>query len=166
MAEETPQMESNNMMYYVVGAVVVVAIAAGVYFLRPQQSTNEPATTPVAETQAQITPATGPIGGLACEQQYYNPVIGFPQYYLSVDGADSSTTKSVECEFIVSVGGEAVATETAQAKLVANAERGGQTFTCKTQGLTLEKTVPTKVDVLLSNDAGVTASCSRVFQLP
>src|SRR3989344_2325124 len=102
MADETPQMESNSMMYYFVGAGVVVAIAAGIYFLRPQQTGVPETTTPIVEQAGPLAPPqTSPISGLACEQQYYNPVVGLPQYYLSVEGADTTDTKSITCDFTV-----------------------------------------------------------------
>ena len=166
MAEEKQESQSNNStMYYLVGAGVVVAIAAGIYFLRPQQSTSPETTTPVAEQPTPTLP-TGPISGLACEQQYYNPVVGFPKYFLGVRGADGAETKEVNCEFTVSVGGNTVATDTAQATFTAAPERGGQIFNCRTKELELSKNVPVKVDVQLTNDAKDSIGCSRVFQLP
>ena len=166
MTEAAPETQSNgNMMYYVVGAGVVVAIAAGIYFLRPGQSTSPQTTTPVVEQPVPTLP-TGPISGLACEQQYYNPVVGLPTYYLGVLGADVTETKEVNCEFTVLVGGNTVATETVEATFTDAPERGGQTFNCRTKELELSKNIPTQVDVQLTNDAKVSVGCSRVFELP
>jgi len=168
MEEETSDPQANNsMMYYLVGAGVVVAIAAGIYFLRPQQSGVPETTTPIVEQAGQLAPPqTGPISGLACEQQYYNPVVGLPQYYLSVEGADTTDTKSITCDFTVSVAGTTVATDTAQATLTAAPQRNGQTFGCTTKALNLAKSVATKVDVQVKNDSKNSVACSKVFQFP
>lgn len=166
MAKGAPEIQSNdNTVYYLVGAGAVVAIAAGMYFFRPQQTTSPQTTTPVAEQQTPPLP-TGPISTLACEQQYYNPVVGFPKYFLGVRGADVKETKEVNCEFTVRVGGNTVATDTAKATFTAAPERGGQIFNCRTKAIELSKNVPTNVDVQLENDAKVTIGCSRIFQLP
>lgn len=165
MAEETVETQpAGNMMYYLVGAGVVVAIAAGIYFMRPKQNTQTN-TAPIAEEPTPTLP-TGPIAGLACEQQYYNPVVGFPRYFLGVRGADGTETKEVDCEFTVSVGGNTVATETATAEFTDAPDRGGQIFNCRTKEIALTKNVPTKVDVKVTNDSKVTTACSRVFLLP
>lgn len=168
MAEESEKKESQESltMYYIIGALIVAAIAAGVYFFRPQQTATQEAG---VTTQPQPLPTrpTGPIVGLACEYQYYNPVVGFPRYYLSAEGADVAETKEVTCEFTVTVAGREVAKETATEDTFSDADnRGGKTFRCSTQAVTLEKNVPTKVDVTMTNDKKETASCSSTFSLP
>lgn len=169
MADETPKVTTQedetggSMMYYVIGALVVVAIAAGVWFLRPKSMTQGPSQigTPVVPT-----PTPGPITGLACGQQYYNPVIGFPQYFLSVEGVDVPTAKSLMCDFTVSVGGAIAASTSAKAKLVAAPERSGQTFTCTTEKLDLTPDVSTVVDVAIKDDLGTTQTCTTTYILP
>ncbi|MBI3559549.1 hypothetical protein HY087_00260 [Candidatus Gottesmanbacteria bacterium] len=163
--ETSPQAE-GSMTYYVLGALVVVVIAVGAYVLRPK-SANGPSTTgsnvvmPVADT-----PTPGPITGLACERQWYNPVNYLPKYYLGVDGVDLMSTKKVSCNFTVNVSGKVVATTSAQSTLTEASGRGGGTFRCDSPQLALEANTPTVVDVTLKNDSNQTASCSQTFVLP
>lgn len=158
--------KSGSLTYYLVGAVVLALIAGGVYFLRPKSSSfpfpsgNE-FSAPVA-----VSPTPGPITGLACERQWYNPVLGFAKYYLGVDGVDLLTTKNVMCNITVSVAGRVVATNSAQSALTVAVGRGGGTFRCDSPSLELEPNIPTVVDVTLKNDANQTASCTQTFVLP
>lgn len=163
---ETTQVEEEtggSIVYYVIGALIVVAIAAGVWLLRPKQAATQPAgiTTPVVPT-----PTPGPIKGLACERQYYNPVVAFRQYFLSVEGVDLANVKDVDCTFTVSVAGSVVATASAQGELSAAPERYGQIFKCTTKKLELAPEVATLVNVGIKNDLGVTGTCSATFLLP
>ncbi|MBI3576465.1 hypothetical protein HY086_00270 [Candidatus Gottesmanbacteria bacterium] len=156
--------ESGSLLYYVIGALVVVAIAAGVWFLRPKSGMEGPSQigTPIVPT-----PTPGPISALACEKQYYNPVIGFPQYYLGVDGVDVAGAKSVTCDFTVMVAGAVAASASAKAELAAAPSRNGQTFTCRTKKLELTPEVSTIVDVKLKDDLGATTPCTATtFILP
>lgn len=158
---------TGSMMYYVIGAVVLAVIAGGVYFLRPKSAsgpaqTGNEAVMPIVE----VSPTPGPIVGLACERQWYNPVIGFPKYFIGVEGADLMTTKKVSCNFSVSVSGKVVATTSAQSALTEAVGRGGGTFRCDSPALELEPNVPTVVDVMLKNDTNQTASCTQTFVLP
>ena len=164
--KETSPETSSSLTYYILGAVVLALIAGGAYFLRPK-STSTPAP---AETQVSVpveaSPTLGPITGLACERQWYNQVIGFPKYYIGVEGSDLMKTKNVLCNFTVSVGGKVVATASAQSNLTEDTGRGGGTFRCDTEPLELEPNVATVIDVLLKNDSNQTASCTETFVLP
>lgn len=166
--QQTQEVQSSgSMMYYVLGAVVLAAVAGGVYFLRPQSAsaplqTGNEVVTPVAE----VSPTPGPITGLACERQWYNPVIGFAKYFIGVEGADLMTTKKVMCNFSISVAGKVVATTSAESALTQDVGRGGGLFRCDSPSLELEPNVPTVVDVMLKNDTNQTASCTQTFVLP
>lgn len=164
--EKDPVQESSDdtQMYYIIGAVVLVIVVAMGYFLWPKS----PTTALPAQTVAPLvpTPTPGPITGLACEKQYYNPVIGLPKYYLSVEGVDVPDAKSVSCNIAVSVGEKTVARESTESALTAVPERNGGVFRCTTKGLELKKSIPTKIDVTLEDDLNETATCSSVFILP
>ena len=154
---------NNNSMYYVLGAIVLVAVIGAGYLLRPK--TPAPAAAPEAVAPV-ATPTPGPISRLSCDTQYYNPVIGFPKYYLSVRGGDVTGPTTVNCTMTMTQENRVVATEKLSSPLTAAPERGGAVFTCTTQGLALTPTVPTKVDVTLTDDQGAKASCSALFALP
>jgi len=162
--EQTTQ-PSGSLTYYILGAVVLVLIVGGVYFLRPKSAGSPPATNEVM-APVEVSPTPGPITGLACERQWYNPVVGFAKYFLGVEGADLMTTKKVMCGFTVSVSGKVVATTSAQSALTESVSRGGGTFSCVSPSLELEPNVPTVVDLILTNDAKQTASCTQTFVLP
>lgn len=164
-AEETKE---NTQMYYVIGAVVLVAVLVAGYLLRPKKAPEQTAGTQTQQIVAPPpTPTPGPITGLACENQYYNQVVGVPsQYFLSVEGVDLATATKETCEFTVTVNKNVVATVSKESTLTANAGRGGSTFRCTTDKLTLEKNVPTKVDVVLKNDQNQSVTCTRTFLLP
>lgn len=156
---------SGTLTYYLVGAVVVALIAGGIYFLRPKSSAPvTPTATAVVPVVA--TPTPGPIVGLACERQWYNPVNFLPKYFMAVTGVDFMTTKKVTCDFTVSVAGSVIASSSAQSTLAEAADRGGGTFRCDSKELTLEANVPTVVDVTLKNDKNETATCTQTFVLP
>ncbi len=171
MTDESPEITTQeetedaggSLIYYVIGGLVVVAIAAGVWFLRPKSTTQGPSQlgTPVVPT-----PTPGPITALACGQQYYNPVLGFPQYFLSVAGVDVPAAKTVTCDFTVSVGGAVAASVSANAQLTSAPERNGQTFSCTTKKLELTPQVTTVVDVKLTDDLGLTQNCATTYVLP
>lgn len=163
---DTEKNEStNNTMYYVIGGLVLVGVLIGGYFYLPK---TPPVTSP--ETTSVTTPAptmaTGPITKLACETQYYNPVIGFEKYFLSVEGVDTEGASQVTCTTTVSQNNKTVATEEVSVPLFAKSERGGLGFKCSTPALELKSTIPTKVDVTLTDDNDGKASCSALFALP
>ncbi len=161
--QETQEIEGSQTLYYVVGAVIVIAIAAGAYFLRPKAAPEAPSTqTPIEQPIV----STGPITQLACTNQYYNPVIGFPKFYLTTDGVDVSPAKKVDCTFTVSVAGKTVETASASSDITEAPERGGGTFKCTTKAMELEKKIPTKIDVEVKDDQGATVGCSRSFSFP
>lgn len=151
-------------MSYVLGAVLVVAVVAGGFFLKPKspaQTGEQPAT-----MAPQATPTPGPITKLGCDSQYYNPVIGFEKYYLSVEGGDTSDADEVSCTMKISQENKVVATEKMTSGLTAKPDRGGSVFKCSTKALELKHTIPTKVDVSLADDKGATATCTAMFALP
>ena len=158
--DEQPQ---DMKQYYVLGLVVLIAVVVAGYMLRPKTTT---VTTPTGNQGAVPSKTLEPITGLACDDQYYNPVIGFPRYYLSVDGADVPSAKKVDCTITVRVDGEEVASEKVSSPLTEKPQRGGGTFRCTTKALELEPNVPTKVDVVLTDDLKKTATCSAIFVLP
>ncbi len=157
---------NNSSMYYVLGAIVLVAVIGAGYMLRPK--TAAPGTTPEPVAMApKATPTPmGPITRLQCDTQYYNPVIGFAKYYLSVDGSDVPGSTSVDCTMTISQDNKVVATDKSVGKLSENTARGGGVFKCSTAALDLKPTIPTKVDVVLKDDQGAKATCSAVFALP
>lgn len=165
--QDDVQETGNNQIYYILGAVVLVVIVVAGYLLRsksnPQQVTS-PTTT--VNTPVVATPTPGPITGLACTRQYYNPVIGLPKYYVSVEGVDVSPATKVECTFNISVAGKTVADATATSELVAAPERNGSTFRCTTKQLELTPSVASKIDVALKDDQNKTSSCTASFSLP
>lgn len=157
---------SGTFTYYVLGAVVLALIVGGIYFLRPKSTSSPAPTANEVTAPIEVLPASGPITGLACERQWYNPVVGFTKYFLGVEGADLLTSKNVMCSFTVSVGGKVVATTSAQSALTEAVGRGGGTFQCGSPSLELEPNVPTVIDIMLKNDANQTASCTQTFVLP
>ncbi len=151
----------GNQIYYILGAVILVVIVVAGYLLRSQSNSPLTAVAPVVPT-----PTPGPITALACTKQYYNPVVGLPKYYLSVEGVDVEGTTGVDCTFTVSVSGNVVTSATATANMTAAAERGGNSFRCTTKGMELAASVPTKVDVTLKDNLDKTSTCTASFTLP
>ncbi len=168
MADEAPQENSTNgggnQIYYILGAVILVAIIAAGYFLRPQNVTSPSA--PTIAIPVIPTPTPGLITALACEKQYYNPVIGFAKYYVSAQGVDLANASKVDCDITVSIAGKVVATESASSPLTSSPERNGATFRCTTKGMALTPTVVSKVDFAIKDDLGKTASCTSTFTFP
>lgn len=166
---QTKSGANNAFLYYIIGGVVLIAVIAVGYFLRPQQEIA-PVSTAEGETAGAETappPEAEPITGLACERQYYNPVVGVDgNYYLTVEGVDETAASSVTCTFIAELDEEEIGRAEIEATLVDATERGGKTFRCSTQGMELPKTVPTKVTAELVDDLGETAACFRFFNLP
>lgn len=159
--------ENDNTIYYVIGVVAVISIITGAFFLWPKAptDTSNPTSPVVNQEPSGPTPTPGPITGLACEKQYFNPVVGFPKYFFSVEGTSLASSNRVDCTFTVSVGGRTTATQTITGPLRDASERGGNTFRCVTREIEIQKTLPTKVEVLLKDDAGATASCSADYLL-
>lgn len=156
--EQTP---TDMKQYYLLGVIVLVAIVIGAFMLRPKSSMVSTTTEPGVPT-----PTPGPITKLACESQYYNPKIAFAEYYLSVDGVDVSEAKSVSCVMTASVNDEVKATQTVTSPLTAAPQRGGSTFRCTTRAIALDPDIPTKIDVVLTDDLKASSTCSATFVLP
>ena len=159
-SEET--MAAPSMMTYAIGAVLVVAVVAGAWYFRSKGTPNTVVETG-GEQAAVMSPAPGPITALGCDQQYYNPRVGFPEYYLSVEGGDVSSANKVTCEFTTSVNGKIVSEATVSSPLTDAPARGGSTVRCTTKPMELEANIPTIVDVRISDDLGASASCSATF---
>lgn len=163
MAEQEEQQDTKQ--YYVLGVIVLIAIVVAGYFLRPKTATNEMAPT-TSEQTAAPTPTPGQINGLACDYQYYNPRIGFAEYYLSVEGGDVSDAKTVDCTFEASQSGEIVATAEASSPLTEAPQRSGSTFRCTTKATAIPPRVVTSINVTLTDDKGESATCSAPFVFP
>ncbi len=161
--EETPSQDMKQ--YYVLGIVVLIAVVVAGYMLRPK---NDASMTP-STTQQQVavpTPTPGQITKLACDVQYYNSRIGYPEYYLSVEGGDVASASSVDCTFTASVKNTEEATVKVTSPLTASPARGGSTFRCTTKATPLTPGVVSTVAVALKDDLGSTATCSGVFTFP
>jgi hypothetical protein len=160
--KHTPE-SSDSSIYYVLGGVVLVAAVAGFFLLKPKDKVATPVTTtPVATAPV----APGPITKFECGKLYYNPVVGFPKYYVSVEGVDTLTSGDVSCAYTFSVKDKVVATEAASAPLTEGPSRGGATFRCTTQAVELAKGVATKVDVKIENANKQTQTCTQTFIFP
>ncbi len=158
-------MESPSMMTYVVGAVLIVAVVLGAWFFR-SKGTKNTMVEPTGQPVVAVSPTPGPITKLACDQQYFNPRIGYPEYYLSVEGGDVSAAKEVTCEFAVSVDGKEISKTTVKSPLTASPQRGGSTFRCTTKPLEIAANIPTTVDVVIKDDLKASSSCSAAFTFP
>ncbi len=168
MSDETKKEheETNDAsIYYVLGGVVLVAAIAGFFLLKPK--TQAPATTGTPVVQTPVSnPTPAPITKLACEKQYYNPVIGFPKYYLSLEGVDKVTTGTVKCDYAFKVKDKTVATTETTAELVQVPERGGSTFRCQTNSVELARGVATSVVVTVTNPNSEKVDCTQQFIFP
>lgn len=158
--------DSNTTLYYVIGAVVLVAVIAVGYFMRPKPQEATPAASQPVVQQPVATTAPKPITKIECDKQYYNTVVGKPQYFLSAEVSDLNGKGDISCSMTVASAGKTVAEETTTAVLTASPERGGVVGKCTTKPLELAKNVPTKVDVVATNASGETAKCTQTFLLP
>lgn len=169
MEEKEKASAENNALYYGIGAAVLVLLIAGVYLLRPKAPT-QPSTQSSLQTGgtgAPLVRPTGPITGLACEIQYYNPVVGRKEYYLSAEGSDLTEAKNVTCTFSATVAGKQVAKATVEdVKLIDEPNRDGKIFRCITEGVALEPQVPTVIDVQITDDLKKSTTCSATFLFP
>jgi len=170
MSDEEKQTNETNdsSIYYVLGGVVLVAAVAGFFLLKPKTTKTETVapTTVATQQPPAAVPTPGPITKLSCDKQYYNPVIGFPRYYLSVEGVDTRATGVVQCTYTVSVNNKVVDTTSATGALVEAPSRGGAEFRCISKAVELARGVATKVEVKLENEANQTATCSQSFIFP
>lgn len=136
---ESHQEDSNTTLYYVIGAVVLVAVIAVGYFMRPK-TPEAPAvgTTQPAVQQPVVTAAPKPITKFECDKQYYNSVVGKPQYFLSLEAVDLNGKGDVTGDVAVSVAGKTVSEEKGVQCLISpNAERGGVTAKCTAKAMEL-----------------------------
>jgi hypothetical protein len=164
MENQEQSQSMGTKQYYILGFIVLIAIVGAGYLLRGK-STPATTQTPVANIAAP-TPTPGPITGLGCDTQYYNPVVGFPKYYLSVEGGDLSTAKKVDCTFTVTIDKKVVVTETASSPLTDKPQRGGSTFRCTTPAIDIAPNMPAVVDVILKDDLKASSTCSSTFLFP
>ncbi len=153
------------MMTYIIGALIVVAVLAGAWYFR-SKGTKPAVVQPTGEPVAVTTPPDSTITGLSCDQQYYNPKIGFSEYYLSAAGGDLKGASNVTCTFTARVNDEVVATATAQGPLSDAPQRGGSTFVCTTKAIALTPNIPTVVDIVLKDNLKTTSTCSATFTFP
>ena len=162
--EETPSQDMKQ--YYVLGIVVLIAVVVAGYMLRPKTDSSSTTQSPVQQQAVVPTPTPGPITKLACDVQYYNSRIGFPEYYLSVEGGDVSAATSVDCTFTTSVKNISESTVQVTSPLTSSPQRGGGTFRCTTKATALQPGVASIVDIALKDDLGSTATCSGAFTFP
>jgi len=156
-------MGTPSMMTYAIGAVLVVAVVAGAWYFRSKGAKSTVMEPAGQQPVVQVSPTPGPITALGCDQQYYNPRVGFPEYYLSVEGGDVSAAEKVTCQITASVDGKVVSKATVSSPLTDAPARGGSTFRCTTRPLELTANVPTIVDVVVTDDLDASASCSATF---
>jgi len=156
---QTQPVEENSLMY-IVGAVIVVAVVvAGVIMWPKNKEAKETVvTTPQTET---TVPSKTPFTKLVCENEWYNPVIGMPKYYLSAGGGDVKNG-TIECTFNLSnATGAAVLTEKMTVETTTAVERNGNAFVCTTKALEkIPQNTPLKMNVVVKNNEGQTASCA------
>lgn len=157
-------MESPSMMTYVIGAVLVVAVIVGALYFRSKGSTAM--IEPTAPAVPVATPTPGPITGLICDKQYYNQKVGFSQYYLTVEGGDLSTAKTVSCDFTARIKDKVLAKASAESPLSDMPQRSGSVFRCTTKAVDVAPGVATSIDVALKDDLGKTSTCTATFIFP
>ena len=153
--EPTTQTEGDSSIVYIIGAVVIVAVIVAGVLLWPKPKTQQAeTTTPMVEEKKAITQ-------LGCETQWYNPKIGFPEYYLSASGTALSTATTVDCTFTISasVDGKVIATEKTAAVMTNSPERGGQTFQCITKAVALPKGSAVTMKTTVMDDTESSAAC-------
>ncbi|OGG01504.1 hypothetical protein A2Z33_00495 [Candidatus Gottesmanbacteria bacterium RBG_16_52_11] len=169
MSDEEKHMKetSDSSIYYILGGVVLVAAIAGFFLLKPKEKApGAPAATQQVQSPPQAAASPAPITKFACENQYYNPVVGLPQYFVSAEGVDVKKSGNVSCEFTFSVKDRVVATERVTTQVSANEVRGGGTFRCQTPAIELAKGVATDVKVTMTNDDKLSTSCTQSFVFP
>jgi hypothetical protein len=165
MSDEKHTPESNDSsIYYVLGGVVLVAAVAGFFLLKPKDKTATPGTTTPVVTAPAV--ATGPITKFECGKMYYNPVVGFPKYFVSLEGVDTLTSGNVNCSYTFSVKDKVVQTASASSPLSEEPSRGGATFRCSTGAVELAKGIATKVEVKIENANKQTQTCTQTFIFP
>lgn len=175
MENQQESAASPSVITYVVGAIIVLAVVGGAWYFRTMSATTSPnGNLPVSQNQEEVaqqlppepSPTPGPITGLACDLQYFNPKVGFPEYYLNAEGGDFATAKNVTCEFRALVNDVEVGRSSATSTLVPAPSRNGATFRCTTAAVALEPNIPTTMEVTLTDDLKQVSTCSGVFTYP
>jgi len=148
------QTEGDSSIVYIIGAVIIVAVIVAGVLLWPKPKAKESAATPVVEEKSAITK-------LSCDAQWYNPKIGFPEYYLSAEGSALSTAKTVDCTFTITgnLDGKVIATESMTAVLTNAPERGGQTYKCTTRAIPMPKGSAVTMKTTVVDDLEAIAAC-------
>jgi hypothetical protein len=162
MENETTQTQTNeeSSIVYVVGAIIVVAVIVAAVLMWPKNKPTEQTTTPTQNTTSNVVTKPA-LTKLVCESEWFNPVVGYPKYYLSAQGGDISAGTQVECTFTIIKDKEAVVTDTLTVPVTQAPERGGTTFQCTTKALEkIPQNVPVTMVTTVKNEAGLTASCS------
>jgi hypothetical protein len=163
--EEKTTTENDSSIYYVLGGVVLVAAIAGFFLLRPK-TPGADTTTPVATTVPVAEPTPGPITKMDCGKMYYNQKIGFQQFYISLEGVDTVTTGTVNCDYSITVKNNVVATTNATSGLSEEPSRGGSTFRCNSPAVELAKGVPTHVEIKVTDPNKQSVTCKQDFLFP
>jgi len=154
---DVSQTQEDGSLVYVVGAIIVVAVIVAAVLMWPKTKSSETAS-PTPENKVVIRPT---LTKLVCENEWYNPVVGMPKYYLSAEGGDVSEGKEIECTFTIIKDKETILTEAMKVPVTAALERGGTTFKCTTKALDrIPQNTPLKFVSTVKNDEGSTASCS------
>lgn len=156
MDKETTTQEQESSPVYIIGAIVIVAIIIAGVLLWPKPGTKQTAnTTLIVEEKKTIT-------ALTCDKQWFNPKIGFSEYYLSAEGTAVNDTKSVECTFTITANadGKVVGTASASAVFTTVPERNGKTYICTTKAVALPKGSNVTMATLVKDDTAKTATCT------
>jgi len=157
--------EQDSSLVYIVGAIIIIAVIVAGIILWPKGTKKQEATA-VPEVTEQKVENRPVITKLVCERQWYNPVVGLPKHYLSIDGGTLDSTTKVDCALKLYNGNTLVADEKAEGKLTASPERGGKTYVCTTKAI---ENLPTGVALKLvsnvTNDLNETASCTGTLTL-
>jgi len=158
MAETEEKKQEEGVMMYVVGAIIAVAVVVASILMWPRQKSGTQTTSPTPEQNVVSKPQ---LTKLACENQWYNPVIGIPKFYLSAEGGDVLEGKTVECTFTLTKDKDVILTEKITGPMTVAPERGGTTFRCTSKSLeNIPQGVPLKMTTTIKNEGGQTASCS------
>lgn len=145
------QTEGDSSIVYIIGAIIIVAVIVAGVLLWPKPKAT---TMPVVEEKQAITK-------LNCDSQWYNPKIGFAEYYLSAEGTAITTAKTVDCTFTITgnLDGKVIATEKMPAVLTSASERGGQTFRCTTRAIAMPKGTAVTMKTTVMDDLEASAAC-------
>lgn len=168
----TEESGKDSTMYYIIGVLVLVLVLGVGYALRPKpaqeqaQQQQAAASTPVPIP----TVARGPITEFACDTQYYNTVIGLPQYFLSVEGVGmppaEAGSEAVTCRFTITQDDDTLARETVEGTVSQAPDLGGYTWKCSSGAIELPANEPVNVDVEAEDGEKHKSTCNAVYLLP